>query len=77
MARNERGNIGNPTQALPKMFRAMNANEYEFVFDSEGGDFARVELHANLSREEIFDGKPARKVAQREIVVQFDEQFRT
>jgi hypothetical protein len=59
------------------MFCAVNTSEHELVFDGEGRNVVSIKAHANLSREEIFDRKPARKVAQREIVVQFDDQFRT
>ena len=51
----------------------MDADQYEFVFYRKGGSFVAVDAHANPAREEFFDGKPAGKIAQREIVVQLDD----
>ena len=50
--------------------------QHEFVFHGEGGSFVAIEAHADLPREKFFEGKPAGKIAQREIVVQLDEKIR-
>ena len=56
-------------QPFPEMFCAMDADQYELIFYRKGGSFVAIEAHANLAREEFFDG-PGGKIAQREIVVQ-------
>ena len=58
------------------MLCAVNADQHEFVFHCQGGSFIRIEAHANLPREEIFDGQRARKISQGELVVQFNKQLR-
>ncbi len=73
---NQRGDIGNPGEPFPEMLCTMNADQYEFVFHRQGGSFIRIEAHVNLPREEIFDGQRTRKISQRELAVQFDEQLR-
>ena len=55
------------------MFCAMDTDQYELIFNRKGGSRVAIEAHANLAREEFFDGKRAGKIAQREIVVQFDD----
>jgi hypothetical protein len=54
----------------------VNADEDEFVFHTEGGSVVGIEAHADLAFEEFFEREPAREIAQREIVVQLDEQLR-
>ena len=54
----------------------MDADQYELVFHRKGGSFVAVDAHANPAREEFFDGKRAGKIAQREIIVQLDDQLR-
>ena len=55
------------------MFCSMDADQYELVFHREGGSFAAIEAHANLAPEEFFDRKRTGEIAQREIVMQFDD----
>src|SRR5271169_409178 len=57
------------------MFCAVNADQYQLVFHRKGRGVVAVEAHANLAREKLFNGEPAREVAQREVVVQFHEQL--
>jgi len=71
----QRGDVGDPHQALPKMFCAVNRDQHEFVFHRKGGSFMSIEAHADVPREKILEGEPARKIAQGEIVVQLDDEF--
>src|ERR1700756_3884948 len=57
------------------MFRAMDANQHEMIFERGCGNFMRVQAYANLPRKEIFDGKRAGKIAQRQIIVKLHKQF--
>jgi len=56
------------------MRSAVDTDVYKLIFDRQGRNFMTIELHASLAREELFDREPAGKVAQREIVMQFNEQ---
>ncbi len=42
------------------MFCAVDAIEYQFVFQAERGDFPALQCHALASREQVFDPHGAR-----------------
>ena len=58
------------------MLCAMDANEHEFVFHAGRRHFMTINADVNLPSEEFLDRKRTRKVAQRQVIVEFDQQFR-
>lgn len=73
MAMDDSGNVGDPHQAFPEMFCAVNGDEDELVFEREGRDAAAVDGYEREALKEIFDRKRAREIAQRTFRVQFDQ----
>ncbi len=57
------------------MFCAVNTDVNQFVFDRQGRNFVDILVHESAPRETLFERQGSGKVAQREIVVQLDEQL--
>src|SRR5260370_16937984 len=58
------------------MFGPVDTDEHQFVFHRKCGNFVAIDLYADLSREKLCKWQTTGKITQREIVVQFDEEFR-
>src|SRR2546430_13128565 len=65
-SRDERRHIGDPQEAVPKMFCAVNRDEDQLVFQGKRGHFVPIEPHADLPREKFLDGQTPREITQRD-----------
>src|SRR5260370_26132315 len=76
LPRHQSGNVRNPHQALPKVFGSVDADQHEFIFHGQCRRLAAIQRNTDLARKKILKWKPARKIAQRDVVVQLDDEFR-
>ena len=58
------------------MLCAVDANEHEFVFHAWCRNLTGINRNPNLPRKEILDGQRPREITKRQIIVEFDQQFR-
>jgi len=70
--------VGNPHQSLPKVFRAMDADQHEFVFHGKERrtSWAVKATHGFGGQKKFIKREPARKIAQGKIIMQLDDELR-
>ena len=73
LASGQGGDIGDQSQALPQVFRAVDANQDELVLNGQNRNFVSIEKLELAGGKKLFDRQSSREITHGALGVQLDE----